>query len=395
VKVADFGIAKAAESSDLTREGLMVGTVKYLAPEQVRGEAVDGRADIYSLGIVLYEMLCGRPPFEAGTDAATALARLNAVPLHPRQIRPGVPRSLEAITLRAMEREPGDRYPDAASVRAALLAAGDPDLTTGDLTAIGRHDAAAVNAAAPPAARPPTFRQSERAWLVPTLLVVLVALALGTAGLLLSNSGSELLDRVRDAVGGGSDAPAPVDISSAVAFDPEGSGGEYDELADAVRDGSPDTAWRTETYEDRTLPPFKSGVGIYVTVVAPRQLQTLEVVSPTPGWRAQVYVAEQPGGAIGDWGEPVTETTAGPAGTTRIDLDHRRGSAVLLWFTYLGDGAAARAEVAEIRVLACRRGARHNDPTASSSAPHRKATVTLSTHSCDVTTTVCTPFAVV
>ena len=106
VKVADFGIAKAVAEADLTQPGLMVGTAKYLAPEQVRGEPVDPRTDIYSLGVVLYEMLCGRAPFVADTDAATALARLHRDPLRPRQVRASVPRALEEVVGRAMAREP-------------------------------------------------------------------------------------------------------------------------------------------------------------------------------------------------------------------------------------------------------------------------------------------------
>jgi serine/threonine-protein kinase len=345
VKVADFGIAKAAEASDLTHDGLMVGTAKYLAPEQVRGDPVDPRTDIYALGVVLYEMLCGRPPFSADTDAATALARLTSDPLRPRQVRPGVPRALESVALRAMAREPADRFASAADLRAALLAS-DTELAPDDLTVA---DAPAREPA--PAGPTPTFRQSERAWLVPTLLVVLVALALGTAGLLLEGGGRELLDRVRDAVRGGGSS-APVALTGSAAYDPEGTGGENDELAGAVRDGAPDTTWRTERYDDRTLPPFKSGVGIYVSIASARALDALEVDSPTPGWRAQVYVAERPGAAISDWGEPVQEVTAGPAGTTSIDLQERRGAFVLLWFTYVGDGPESRAEVAEMRVLA-------------------------------------------
>ena len=80
VKVGDFGIAKAAESADLTQEGSFLGTAKYLAPEQVEAKPVDGRTDLYSLGVVLYEMLCGRVPFEADTSSATALARLHSDP---------------------------------------------------------------------------------------------------------------------------------------------------------------------------------------------------------------------------------------------------------------------------------------------------------------------------
>ena len=150
VKVADFGIAKAAEGADLTQPGLMVGTAKYLAPEQVEGKPVDPRTDIYTLGVVLYEMLCGRPPFEGDSEAAIALARLQREPLRPRQVRPSVPKPLEDVVCRAMAREPADRYDSAADLRAALLAAGaapsadlDADLAATEPRRGADHPAAA------------------------------------------------------------------------------------------------------------------------------------------------------------------------------------------------------------------------------------------------------------
>jgi serine/threonine protein kinase len=131
VKVADFGIAKAAAapgsegkpwaSQDLTQSGAVVGTAKYLSPEQVNGEAVDGRADIYALGIVLYEMLCGRPPFDGESDVAVALQHTSATPLGPRQIRAGIPRSLELVVLKCLAKSPNDRYASAADLQSALL----------------------------------------------------------------------------------------------------------------------------------------------------------------------------------------------------------------------------------------------------------------------------------
>ncbi|MGN6695618.1 MAG: serine/threonine-protein kinase, partial [Aquihabitans sp.] len=110
VLVADFGIAKAAEGADLTSAGAMVGTAKYLAPEQVEGGAIDGRADLYSLGVVLYEALTGAAPFDEETDTATALARLHRYPTEPRQIRPEIPVATEAVVMRAMSRAPADRF---------------------------------------------------------------------------------------------------------------------------------------------------------------------------------------------------------------------------------------------------------------------------------------------
>nr|MBA3302918.1 serine/threonine protein kinase [Acidimicrobiia bacterium] len=121
VLVADFGIAKATEGvSDLTEVGQVIGTAKYLSPEQVQGVALDARSDVYALGVVLYEMLCARPPFQADNATATAVARLTSDPLPPRQVRTGIPRSLEAVVLRAMARDLDARFPSAAELRRAL-----------------------------------------------------------------------------------------------------------------------------------------------------------------------------------------------------------------------------------------------------------------------------------
>ena len=168
VLVADFGIAKAAESGDFTTEGLMVGTAKYVAPEQVEGKPVDGRTDVYSLGIVLYESLCGRVPFRGETDAATALQRLHAVPLRPRQVHAEIPRSVEAVVMRSMEREPSLRYPDADALRGALLSAG-ADPADAEVAAVHANGASIPIDANPDAERADQqgFVQSERDWLVP------------------------------------------------------------------------------------------------------------------------------------------------------------------------------------------------------------------------------------
>src|SRR3954447_22773236 len=122
VKVTDFGIAKAADSGgeELTRTGMVVGTARYLAPEQVDGRAVDERVDIYSLGLVLYEMLCGKAPFEADTDIATAVARLTTPPRPIRLECPSVPAALEQVIDRALTKDPADRWPSALAFRDAV-----------------------------------------------------------------------------------------------------------------------------------------------------------------------------------------------------------------------------------------------------------------------------------
>ena len=122
-KVTDFGIAKALEAGDHTDVGTMLGTAKYLAPEQVEGRPVDERADVYALGVVLFEALTGRAPFDEGSASATALARLRMDPPSPRSINPSIPVAVERVILTAIARDRDRRYPSAAAVREALVAA--------------------------------------------------------------------------------------------------------------------------------------------------------------------------------------------------------------------------------------------------------------------------------
>ncbi len=123
VKVADFGIARAAHSAreGLTMPGAVVGTATYLSPEQAMGEALDQRSDVYSLGMVLYEMLAGRAPFSGDTPVAVAYKQVNEVPPPPSTYNPDVPPSLDAIVMRALAKTPGKRQQSAEALRAELL----------------------------------------------------------------------------------------------------------------------------------------------------------------------------------------------------------------------------------------------------------------------------------
>ena len=112
VKVADFGIACLANASQtLTQEAL--GSVHYISPEQARGDRIDARSDIYSAGVVLYEMLTGRLPFEGDSAVSVAIQHLSSVPLAPRDIDPSIPEPLELICMKAMNSDPDKRYPTA------------------------------------------------------------------------------------------------------------------------------------------------------------------------------------------------------------------------------------------------------------------------------------------
>ncbi len=139
VKVTDFGIARAVNTEEsLTQTGAVMGTAAYFSPEQAEGKGVDARSDIYSLGVVLYEMAVGRPPFTGDSPVAVASMHVRDMPPLPRQVKPAVPAELEAVVMKAMAKSPDDRYGSAEELRADLLRfadgrpveAGDPGLTS-------------------------------------------------------------------------------------------------------------------------------------------------------------------------------------------------------------------------------------------------------------------------
>src|SRR3954471_19083949 len=122
VKVVDFGIARAISEAQVTLPGTTLGSVHYFSPEQARGEPATAASDIYSLGIVLYEMLVGRRPYEGDSAAAVALARLNGPVPDPAAARPSVPPAVAAITRRSLALDPLDRFPSAGEMADALEA---------------------------------------------------------------------------------------------------------------------------------------------------------------------------------------------------------------------------------------------------------------------------------
>ncbi|SIR94062.1 Stk1 family PASTA domain-containing Ser/Thr kinase [Microbacterium sp. RURRCA19A] len=122
IKVMDFGIARAVSdsSSTVAETTAIVGTAAYFSPEQAKGESVDARADLYSAGVVLYELLTGRPPFRGDTPVAVAYQHVSEAPLPPSEINDAVPRALDAVVLRALAKDPFQRPQDAAAFREDL-----------------------------------------------------------------------------------------------------------------------------------------------------------------------------------------------------------------------------------------------------------------------------------
>ena len=120
VVLIDFGFATLEGAAKLTQQGMVVGSLTYIAPERLRGELPDGRSDLYSIGVILFEMLSGAPPFVATTDMALIELHLDA---EPPSLDAAVPGPLRELVDRALAKDPDDRYDDAAAMARALEAA--------------------------------------------------------------------------------------------------------------------------------------------------------------------------------------------------------------------------------------------------------------------------------
>jgi hypothetical protein len=191
------------------------------------------------------------------------------------------------------------------------------------------------------------FAESERRWLVPTLLVVLVAVALGVAGLLIRGSGTNLFGDPdeSDTTDAPPSASEPVAIAQTVDFDPPpGDGREHaSEAADGdAIDSDPSTSWSTERYQTPEFGSLKDGVGLILELEQPSELRSLQLDTPSEGWQTEVYVADSAPDRLEGWGEPVATFDSG---TNPMEFE-ATGGAVLLWFTRAGnDGQVTLTEV--------------------------------------------------
>jgi eukaryotic-like serine/threonine-protein kinase len=398
VLLTDFGIAKGLDNNeDLTSENIMMGTAKYLSPEQVRGRKLDGRADLYSLGLVLYECLAGRVPFLGETDADTALARLQRDPTDLQRLRPTLPVGLVNLIHRTLARNPAHRPATGQELRAALLAVdttppeidgtpadpprrvslmrggtpsgpsrpaipGEPSPANtarsvtpaagadgrppprGDLTPAPRSAIHGKPARGMQQRRTPSFAVVVALLTVAAVVAVLLAIALRPDA-----DSSGLTDTtvlppgaVDDDASSGAGEPevprGPTEIASIDAWDPDGdSAGENDALASMALAGpDPAAAWPTLCYSSQYL-GGKRGVGLVVSLSNPSG-GTFGVDSFNAPYQLEVYAsdAETPPSDPDRWGTSLIGTSyAVQPGRVETSLPDATRH-VLVWLRELG-----------------------------------------------------------
>jgi eukaryotic-like serine/threonine-protein kinase len=400
-KVADFGIARALgdATSRLTVTGHVMGTARYLAPEQLRDEGIDARADVYALGLVLHQCLTGRLPFGDGTAVEVASRRLVGDLPAPSELNPDVPPALDDAICRAIQLDPDGRYADGAEFAAALTGLAAP-YGGKDLASKARRHARAAGEPLPAAAAGPTpvtdpvdgapeprgdLRDpaaaratveqepiagrdgsrhtaaipTERRWATPDpvgsdpadgagrepaaerrrggIWAVFVALAVVAVVVLLAlgDDGDGQGSTTDDETG---DEPATIQVVDGSDHDPFG-GGEHPDRVPEAFDDDPDTYWRTQQYRGNPeLGGLKPGVGIWLDLGEPHPITDLVVSTTNPGASFTVFVGDAPPSgdvAPEDWGTAVAEV-ADAGDDERIELEEAtEGQVWMLWFTSL------------------------------------------------------------
>ena len=350
-KITDFGIALSLESHGLTATGRVLGTTDYVSPEQAMGQEIDARTDVYSLGILLYEMLTGEVPFKAETQVGVAMKHVNETVPSVQRRRPDASASLAAAIEKATAKEPKDRYPDMNAFLRDLEGALEVEVAraggaTGEATSV--LDSV-------PEKRRRLVTRRRISWAGVLLLIAAAGAAIAIAAL----SGDE----------GSSKAPPPESTASSVIpidsvsdFDPESSGGdgeEHSEETGLATDGNPNTSWTTEGYTAGLEGAAKDGVGLYVDTGSQVTPSQMSLTTGGGAWTYEIYGSSLKTAPteIEGWGDPLTGELTAKDGKQVIDLDTSEPNRYfLIWITSIPTDSSEpegnAAEIADVRLLA-------------------------------------------
>jgi eukaryotic-like serine/threonine-protein kinase len=272
-KVTDFGIARSLDvERSVTQTGTVLGTSNYIAPEQASGQPVDAQTDVYSLGIVLYEMLTGELPFPGENFVAVAMKHIQEPSPSVLDARGDVPLRIAEMVDRALEKDPEHRFPTMDAFATEIEV---------NLAELDRGEDGAVTTVVPAGQRlRQQTRQRKPVSRLPLLIGLIGALAIAAVvvGLLTLRGGG----------GGSVPIGAPITIAGVGAYDPYGDGTEHDDEAINATDRNPATYWATEDYNSGLEGVKKAGVGLVLDASGVVQLSRITLVSDTPGFTAEI-----------------------------------------------------------------------------------------------------------
>jgi serine/threonine-protein kinase len=328
-KVTDFGIARSLDvKHGVTETGTVLGTSDYIAPEQAQGQQVDEHTDVYSLGIVLYELLVGELPFSGDNFVAVAMQHINEPPPRVSDRRPDVPPRVDAAISRALAKRPQDRFATMADFGRELEACLDEVRTPGGAPTVVLD---------PPKARPSAartvMRRRPRRTQVAALLVA-IGLAIAVAALaiaLVRENGSS--PGPSTARGGGT----PIALAGVGAYDPPpGDGEEHNNEAAKATDTSPSTYWETQHYRSSFASLGKRGVGLVLDAGKSVTMHQVTVTTDTPGFTAEIQAGDGAAGPFHAVSDPQTVN-----GQATFDLRDAHAQYFVVWITNLGPLSSA------------------------------------------------------
>jgi serine/threonine protein kinase len=334
LKVGDFGIAKAvSEKSDLTTTGKIMGTVAYISPEYATDQELDARSDVYSLGVVLYELAVGKPPFLEATSIATAMRHVNDQVPSLRSRRAGISKSLETVVMKALEKDPDRRYASAEEMGHALR-----QIAPGTAGAPASPRATTTI----PIQERSSFR-NESKWIVPVAGLIIAAIVLAAAAAALFNEDSPTERRAGG--GGPSSDLTEISLTQPSDFDPEADGTEDSGGLPDVIDDDPSTAWKTDSYQ-APLSEYKRGVGLLFDLGTATNVARIEVTTPDNDLDLQILAGDT-APTSADALEVIDEEQ-GASGTVTFAPDTEARYWVV-WITDLPGGSGGIGQISEVK----------------------------------------------